>query len=747
MKNNTCRQKIHVLALGFCAVCAQALFIRELMGLFTGTEFTIGFLLATWLFWIGMGGVLGGRLIRPIKGKRSILGILSMVAGSMLPVSVLAIRFGRGWLAHSPGELPDYFSALLFSFLVIAPFTFVYGTIYNVASEVFREKTGVLKTGITKVYVLEAAGSIAGALVLSFILLSVFTQFETSVAVSLILMFVSLNSFSENRIVRALLIIPVVIYTLILPFVSRIDEASISRIFQGYSVKGFVSSKYSELVAVYRNGMLSLYSGGGRLFSIPEPEKVEETIHIPILSHDVPATLLRIGAAQGGGWEEAVKHPAVNSVDCMELDERLDRFIGDVTGNKEIDGYSVAGFTGAESIPDVKVNFLFGDGRSLLLDTDKKYDVIIVSTPPPVNIRWNRYYTREFFRIAKKALNAGGILALSHISSENYISRQQVKVLKIISTTLGDVFGNVTLLPGPVVHFIAGEDDTDLGKILGNQAERGLKTLYINDAFLPDRMSAERTSFLDSRIEQAGICPVNTDLYPILPYHEFILDARKHRITGTWILERAASVPGMVFPSAIAAFFVILLFLSRRKAPAEAAVFFTGFCSFLFQIVIMIVYQVFSGLLYHGIILLSAFFMAGASLGASSGWNMAGWKAGRWIRILHISFMILALSLLVYIFLSAKGVFPTAGRSHLFYLASFISGVITGSYYRVIVHSSFQEVGGPVPAVYYSWDLFGACLGGLIGGFLLLPLSGISSTLLLLVIIHGTAAVMIPGKI
>ena len=48
--------------IGTCALCAQMIFIRELMALFTGTEFAIGALMAGWLVWVGIGGMAGGRI-------------------------------------------------------------------------------------------------------------------------------------------------------------------------------------------------------------------------------------------------------------------------------------------------------------------------------------------------------------------------------------------------------------------------------------------------------------------------------------------------------------------------------------------------------------------------------------------------------------------------------------------------------------------------------------------------------------
>ena len=77
-------------------------------------------------------------------------------------------------LARPPGALPPPGGALAFSFLVTAPFGCAYGAMYNVASVLWKERQGGLRGGISRVYLWEAAGSVFGAVLFSFVLVEMY---------------------------------------------------------------------------------------------------------------------------------------------------------------------------------------------------------------------------------------------------------------------------------------------------------------------------------------------------------------------------------------------------------------------------------------------------------------------------------------------------------------------------------------------------------------------------------------------
>lgn len=739
-------KSIHIISLGICAVVAQAVFIREILALFTGTELVISALLAGWLFWVGIGGIWGGRIIvSDSRRTYRTFEILAVSIAFLFPVTTIALRFGRGYLAQPPGVLPAFFPALIFSLLAMAPFGFLYGMVYNVGSELAaRERSGI-RDGIERVYIWEAAGSLIGALVFSFILIQVFSQLETTFIVSFAVIAVVLILRGNGGSSRIRIPCVFGLGAAFLFLSSMVDQTSIEAVYPGYRVERFLSSPYGEIVAASRGEVLSYFSGGGRLFSVPEPERAEEEMHIPLLMHPSPRRVLLIGGSLGGGWQEAAKHPSVVSIDCVELDGALLGLALELdtvhVSKGDVSIYRMTRPGGG--IPAVR--FFTGDGRFFLAGGHYQYDVIVLNVPPPVNLQRNRYYTVEFFDLVRRSLGSGGIFACSHPSSENFLTRDQARILRVIRSTLERTFTGVLVLPGSTAHFLTGAAEFDIHRLLDRIEQRGLETRYINEDFLPFRFSGERLAQLEAFLSGADSGRINTDIQPVIPLYELILEGRRMELAGIRLFEKLLHVPFFVPPVVLLIAFVLLFSRVSGQRAARVSVMTVGFGSLLFQIMILLAFQSFSGHLYHAIVLLTALFMAGASAGAFVTHRRRSVRRLD-LRLNHLCFVVLSLSLVVLFRINREfdlGV--TAGES-VFYAYAAACGFLTGLYYPLVVRTALPAERRIVPAVFYAWDLFGACAGGLVGGAVLLPVTGMAGTAVLIAALHLLAACMLVGR-
>lgn len=86
------------LVLGITSLVAQVLAVRELLVIFYGNEFFMGWTLFAWLFWVAVGALLAGRIPR-----RFSTGILPLAgchawAALSLPLVLMCIRApALGW--------------------------------------------------------------------------------------------------------------------------------------------------------------------------------------------------------------------------------------------------------------------------------------------------------------------------------------------------------------------------------------------------------------------------------------------------------------------------------------------------------------------------------------------------------------------------------------------------------------------------------------------------------------------------
>ena len=195
-------------------------------------------------------------------------------------------------------------------------------------------------------------------------------------------------------------------------------------------------------------------------------------------------------------------------------------------------------------------------------------------------------------------------------------------------------------------------------------------------------------------------------------------------------------------PPAALGLIVLVVFITslRRGRAAGAAIWGVGLAGFLAQIVVLLYFQARSGLLYHGFVLLTALFMAGAAAGAII--SLRGGFSGRgYLRLLHVLFLLHAAALAWWVVSPS----PTGGAGPAPFLLAAALGMLTGAYYPAVVAEAFPG-GATPPALFYSLDLFGACIGALAGGIVLVPVSGFGGTILLVAGIHAAAAVIVAGR-
>lgn len=130
----------------------------------------------------------------------------------------------------------------------------------------------------------------------------------------------------------------------------------------------------------------------------------ENLVHPALTAHPEPRKILIIGGGDGGSSEEALKHPSVEQITLVEIDDEVIRIA------KE---HFQTVHKGAFDDPRLKV--IIDDGIKFVRKTDEKFDLIVLDLNDPVGPA-TALYSSEFFQLCKKALAPGGALTL-HIGS------------------------------------------------------------------------------------------------------------------------------------------------------------------------------------------------------------------------------------------------------------------------------------------------------------------------------------------
>jgi spermidine synthase len=148
----------------------------------------------------------------------------------------------------------------------------------------------------------------------------------------------------------------------------------------------------------------------------------EMIAHTPLFTHPEPKRVLVIGGGDGGTVREVLRHPSVEHVDLVDIDEMVTKvsleYFPQVAGK----------------LNDPRVSCHFEDGVAFVKRKSAAYDIIIVDSTDPISVG-EGLFTREFYRDCYNALNDNGIL-VNQSESPFWLP----KIVKGIHAKLRDIF-------------------------------------------------------------------------------------------------------------------------------------------------------------------------------------------------------------------------------------------------------------------------------------------------------------------
>lgn len=727
--------------MGFTSLVGQVVLLRELLVVFYGNEASLGIMLACWLFWVGVGSLFIGRVVLNIKDKMRAFVLSQIFMALFIPISILLVRISKITLGISPGEIIGLFPMMFISFFLLAPFCSILGFLFALSCRLFMPENKQAAGYIGRVYVYEAIGATLGGALFSYFLIRFFHPFlivwfvSTLNICSALSIAASKRYFTNRFAAVALLLLLVVDLFLGIPVVNRLQRLSVEWQWPGFTVRSSRDSIYGNITVNERAGQLSIFENGLLMFANPDRFSAEESVHFALLEHPHPKHVLLIGGGVSGALREILKHP-VEDVTYVELDpliiEMSKRYI----------------FATELKLDDPRVSIHHIDGRLFMKQAQKQYDVIIVNLPEPYTTQLNRFYTVEFYQEAKDILSPDGILSFRVTSAENYINDELGQLLASFYQTLNRVFEDVVMLPGNTNIFLACSkkgiltDESDV--LMDRLRQRSIETQYIQEYYLPFRLVDERIDYLNNRIGEAKSVKINTDFHPISSFYDMVHWTTQFRtnlpsilrllgsLTLSWILIPLGALSLVIFVWSLRS-------VALRRASLLIAVGVTGALEIIFEVVILLAFQVLYGFVYArvGIILMG--FMVGLTAG--------GMWMTRCVERSNVSmgsFLKIQGALGVYPILLI-GVFKALSVSRgeagefisteiLFPFMTAVGGFLGGMQFPLANKLYIEQKGrvGHVGGMSYGIDVLGSSLGALLAGSILIPVLGIWSTCIIL---------------
>jgi predicted membrane-bound spermidine synthase len=725
---------------GSLAIGLQTYLLRDYLVVLQGDEASVGVGLGSWLTGIALGAALGRWLARgrPDRTASALIALLTLsgVAG------VLAARVGRTLLHAAAGELIALGPSLLLSLFVFVPPGACVGAGFVALAAAAARAGAAPREAISRLYVFEALGSLAGGLLVSLVLIPALPPLQ-GLAVLVAASLAAILPAACRRLLAARWMLSMLCAAALVaawpgaaqPLEQATQRARFAARVQGMELLDSTDTAYQH-IDIGAGEVRTLYAAGQYAGSFPDPADDESRAHRWMLQAERPSHVLSFGGLETGALRFCLKHP-VARIDLVVLDRRAfeleRRYLDSVDRSALADG---------------RVRVIFDDPRRFLATPGDAYDLILLLQPDPVTLLLARNGTVQFNRLVAKRLAPRGVYVTRFSAGPNAQAGETGILGASTYRSLRDAFGVVLTAPEPDALLVAGDSadavTLDPERLAARWRARAIESEVFAAELLPLLFPSERVAALQTEIERASeATAASTDDRPVSLLHA--LTVRQQVAQSSWALALgwAARHPASL---ALACLVPSLLLLGLQRAvgarrglavAAAHATAATGGCGMAWSLILFFSFQTRVGALYSEIGALSALFMLGLAAG--------GARAARGKSLREAQAMALGASVLLAVALSVLGslaLWPrAAGALHALLLVG--AGAATGGLFPSAANALLGR--GARVAGSAGWvetaDHAGAALAALIAAALLLPALGLVLTGLVLVAIQTLAMV------
>jgi spermidine synthase len=279
-----------------------------------------------------------------------------------------------------------------------------------------------LRTSIAHVLSLDYIGALIGSVAFPLLLLPHLGLFRSSFAIGLLnvgVVWFTLVTF-RGRLPRPRLfelgaIVVTAALVVGLVYAEAIRRFAESRLF-GHSIVFTKQTPYQRIILTQseRSGKLRLYIDGHLQFAEADEHRYHESLVHPVMALPGPRkNVLILGGGDGMAAREVFKYDDVDRVDLVDIDPAITTLCSTHGAIRRIN---------RDALQHPKLHLHHTDAFNYVLDTERKYDRIIIDLPDPHNEALSKLYSVTFYKALIYCMTPNGYFVTQ--SSSPYNTRE-----------------------------------------------------------------------------------------------------------------------------------------------------------------------------------------------------------------------------------------------------------------------------------------------------------------------------------
>ena len=404
---------------GFTTLAYEVIWARILIDFsFDKTVYFSSTIVISFIFGLSLGSFLINKRIDRMKNLLSLLGYIEILIGLASVALIFIFAFIAPRVNHSLSMVDSWMQTagkeyLIFFVMLSLPTTLM-GFTYPIVSKLYNDNIRHLGKGMGVIGFVDTVGSIVGSFVAAFILIPVMGVVHSLLLVVyinvflglLIVLFHPFLSTGRKYFLTIFSIGLVAVLTLLVPsryYFTWWDQLDYKKTFFGehYDKIVFYDEGIGSTVTVrhypYDEDYLALnIDGHNSAYTTRKDRRVNGLLgHLPFLLVDKPENALVIGYGMGV-TAHSLMQPGMKSVDIAEISP------GVIKASPSFEPWN------KKVLKDPRAHVHIEDGRSFLLMSRKKYDIITTNAVHPRLS--NNIYTKDFYEICRDKLTDDGIV-------------------------------------------------------------------------------------------------------------------------------------------------------------------------------------------------------------------------------------------------------------------------------------------------------------------------------------------------